>query len=102
MRTIYLILIAIVLGVAFAGCAGSSSTASRAAASSTVSEAAAPVPLLVCGKNERVCTSCDGSFQYCAQFCPDCIPPLHDRGSTTPPEIASVMDLRGGACADPI
>jgi hypothetical protein len=100
MRTIHLILIAVV--VAFAGCAGSSHPASQGAASSTVSEAAAPTSLLVCGKNERVCSSCDGSFQYCAQFCPDCIPPLHDRGSTTPAEVASVMEVRGEACADPI
>jgi hypothetical protein len=103
MRTVHLILIAaVLLGIAFAGCAGSSNTASNAAASSSVFEAAAPAAPLVCGKNERICYSCDGRFQFCAQFCPDCIPPLHDRDSTTPPEVASVTEVRGEACADPI
>jgi hypothetical protein len=108
MRRIHLTLIA-VLGLTFAGCAGPTRTASTAAASSSQSEAAAPGAPLTCGKNQHVCTSCDGRFQFCGEFCPDCIPPAHEPAPGTPSEIAATgasgsatatLALRGDACAD--
>lgn len=98
MRTIRPILIAVVLqAVVLAGWAGSS--ASPTSATATAADAD-PAPQLSCGKNERVCFSCDGSRQFCAQFCPDCIPPVRD--PTTPSLPAVLALLPGGACAGQI
>lgn len=103
MRIIRPLLIVVALqGVVLAICSGSSdplNTSARAA--SSVSAEATPASLLICGKNERICFSCDGSRQFCAEFCPDCIPPVQDPAPTTPSE-ATLALRSGGACADQI
>jgi hypothetical protein len=105
MRRIHLTLIA-ALSLAFAGCAGPTRTAPTATAGASQSEAAAPGVPLTCPKNQHVCTSCDGRFEFCGEFCPDCIPAGHDPAPTTPSEVAAIgaastaLALRDEACAD--
>lgn len=92
MRTIHPMLITVVLQcLVWAGCAGSSDPATTSAsAPSAVSLAVTPVSPLICGKNEHVCSSCDGTRQFCAEFCPDCIPAVHAPVLTTPADLAAL------------
>ena len=86
MRIIYLMLVAVVLqGLVLAGTSSPPSTSATAASSMS----AAATPQLTCGKNERICTSCDGQHQFCGEFCLDCIPPAHEPAPTTPAEVAA-------------
>ena len=81
-----LLLALALLGLIAAGCARSSDPPRAAAPAPSASAPA--TALLFCGKNERICTSCDGSRQFCGQFCPDCTPPLHAPAPTTPADVA--------------
>jgi len=74
------------LGLLITGCTRASDP--QRAASEAPSVSAPTTALLFCGKNERICTSCDGSRQFCGQFCPDCTPPVHAPASTTPSDVA--------------
>jgi hypothetical protein len=82
-----MLLALVLLSLVVAGCTRSSDPQRPAGEATSVSAPA--TALLFCGKNERICTSCDGSRQFCAQFCPDCIPPVHAPAPTTPADVAA-------------
>jgi hypothetical protein len=85
MRPIVLALV--LVGLAATGCTRSSDP--QRAAGEAPSASAPATALLFCGKNERICTSCDGSRQFCAQFCFECAPPVHAPAPTTPADVAA-------------
>jgi hypothetical protein len=90
MRTISPMLIAVALqGLVLAGCAGSSDPLARTTTATPAVSAAATPAVLSCGKNEQVCFSCDGSRQFCAEFCLECTLPAADPSPTTPSEVAA-------------
>jgi hypothetical protein len=100
MRTVHLILVAIVLqALVFAGCTSSRDRMPEPAAAGSVVEVATDLPPH-CGKNEFLCTSCDGTRQFCGAGCPQCFPVGLDR---TPPslpvEVASVTSSESSAAA---
>ena len=92
MRTTHPMLITVVLQcLVWAGCAGSSDPATTSAsAPSSVSVAVIPASPLSCGKNQHVCSSCDGTRQFCAEFCPDCIPAVQAPVLATPADVAAL------------
>jgi hypothetical protein len=77
----------VLLGLVVTGCTRSSDP--QGAPGETPSVSSPATALLFCGKNERICTSCDGSRQFCGQFCPDCTPPVHEPAPTTPSDVAA-------------
>ena len=80
------------LGLLLTSCTRSSDP--QGAAREVPSVSAPATALQFCGKNERICTSCDGSRQFCAQFCPDCTPPVHAPAPTTPADVAETTCTR--------